>query len=114
VKIASTGALTLYVTKVVANVETTLTSLVLPSSANYTVGSSLVLRLQVVGTTPTTVQAKLWRSGTTEPTAWMVTTTDSTDGLQVPGGVALVTYLSGSTTNQPVVISFDDLVAQPS
>jgi hypothetical protein len=33
-------------------------------------------------------------------------------GLQVAGGVGVVSYLSGSTTNQPVVISFDDLAAR--
>ena len=113
VKVASTGGLTLYLTRVVANAETTLTSVVLPASANYTVGSSLQLRVQAEGTSPTTVRAKVWRTGTTEPAAWQLTATDSTGGLQVPGGVGIATYLAGTVTNQPVTLSFDDLVAQP-
>ena len=52
VKILPSGQLTLYLTKVVANAETTLTSVNLPASANYTLGSSLQLRLQVTGTSP--------------------------------------------------------------
>ena len=112
-KVASNGGLTLYLTRVVANAETTLTSVVLPASANYTVGSSLQLRVQAEGTSPTTVRAKVWRTGTTEPAAWQLTASDSTSGLQAPGGVGIATYLSGTVTNQPITLSFDDLVAQP-
>jgi hypothetical protein len=39
-----------------------------------------------------------------------LSTTDASSGLQVAGGVGLVTYLSGSSTNFPIVVSFDDLV----
>ena len=93
VKVDSSGRLTLYLTRVVANAETTLTSVVLPTSANYTVGSSLQLRVQTKGTSPTTLRANLWKTGTTEPTTWQLTATDSTSGLQVPGAVGLATYL---------------------
>jgi len=41
-----------------------------------------------------------------------LTATDSNAGLQVPGGVGIVTYL-GSVTNQPITLSFDNLVARP-
>ncbi len=41
---------------------------------------------------------------------WQLTTTDSTAGLQAAGGVGLVTYLSGTSTNFPIVVSFDDLL----
>ena len=31
----------------------------------------------------------------------------------MPGGVGIATYLGGTVTNQPVTLSFDQLVAQP-
>ena len=73
----------------------------------------LRVRLQVEGTSPTTVRAKVWKVGQGEPAQWRVETTDSTASLQVPGGVGVVTYLFGSATNAPVVVSYDDLVAGP-
>jgi hypothetical protein len=67
------------------------------------------VRLQVEGTAPTTLRARAWKAGTTEPTAWHVTRTDSTAGLQSPGGVRLTSYLSSSATNGPFVVRYDDL-----
>jgi hypothetical protein len=49
----------------------------------------------------------VWKAGGTEPTAWTRTTTDSTAGLQVAGGVGVYYYLSGTTNNPPVVFSTD-------
>ena len=63
--------------------------------------------MQTVGNSPTTLRAKIWKSGTTEPAAWTRTGTDSTSGLQVAGGVGMYYYLSSSTTNSPVVFSTD-------
>nr|WP_239579286.1 PKD domain-containing protein [Microlunatus panaciterrae] len=112
VKVLSTGRVVLYLVKVVGSTETTLKSLNLPSSLTYVAGSPLQVRLQVAGTSPTTVQAKVWQG--TEPSAWQLSTTDSTSGLQDPGGIALVTYVSGTTTNTPIDITFDDLLAKGS
>ena len=74
-------------------------------------GDRLNIEFQVTGTSPTTLRLKVWKVGTTEPTAWTLTTTDSTASLQSGGGIGLVTYLSGSATNAPVIASFDDLWA---
>jgi hypothetical protein len=76
-------------------------------------GDRLNVEFQVTGTSPTTLRLKVWKVGTTEPTAWTLTATDSTASLQSGGGVGLVTYLSGSATNAPVIASFDDLWAGP-
>ncbi|MFN8024221.1 MAG: PKD domain-containing protein [Acidimicrobiales bacterium] len=76
-------------------------------------GDRLNIKFQVTGTSPTTLRLKVWKVGTTEPTAWTLTTTDSNASLQSGGGVGLVTYLSGSATNAPVIASFDDLWAGP-
>jgi PKD repeat protein len=85
----------------------------LPSPAGYGPGSGLEVRMQVVGTSPTTVRLKVWPSGTAEPSGWQRTATDSTAALQAPGGVGLTTYLSGSAGNAPVVLRMDDLSARP-
>lgn len=85
----------------------------LPSSTTYGPGSALDVRLQVVGTSPTTVRVKIWPAGTAEPAAWQRTATDATAALQAPGGVGVTTYLSGSATNAPVVLGMDDLSVRP-
>ncbi|ROR80757.1 PKD repeat-containing protein [Plantibacter flavus] len=77
----------------------------------YTAGQALQVKLQVTGTAPTTLGAKVWVAGATEPTAWQVTATDSTAGLQAAGLVGLGGYLSGSTTNGPITLTFDDFLA---
>ncbi|MFT3860689.1 PKD domain-containing protein [Micropruina sp.] len=111
VKIGSTGALTLYVTKVVSGTETTIASTSLGSAYNFAVGSTIQLRVQAVGTSPATVQAKAWKTTQTEPSTWQVSGTDSTSVLQAAGGVGVQTYLSGTSTNVPIIVSFDDFLA---
>jgi PKD repeat protein len=79
----------------------------------YQPGMVLQARVQAFGTSPTTLRAKVWRSGTPEPAAWTASVTDTTAALQAPGAVGLRTYLSSSATNAPVVASFDNLWAGP-
>src|SRR5690606_4918974 len=74
-------------------------------------GELLQVRAEVTGTSPTTVRAKVWADGTSEPEDWAVSATDSTAKLQAPGGVGLRAYLSGSATNAPIFAMFDDLWA---
>jgi len=74
-----------------------------------TPGAKVNVRLEVSGSGTTTIRAKAWLDGTTEPTAWTVSTTDTFAGLQAPGSVALAAYASGSATNAPQTVSFDDL-----
>lgn len=74
----------------------------------------LTVRLQVTGTSPTTVKAKAWATGTSEPEAWQLSASDSTAALQAPGSIALVSYLSASATNAPLTATFSDLIATTS
>jgi PKD repeat protein len=111
VKIGPDGVQTLYLVRVLTNAETTLGSVVLPAGLTYTAGSSMQLRLQVEGASPTTLRVKVWQAGAAEPAAWTLTRTDSSAGLQVAGGVGVATYLSGTSTNIPVTARFDDLNA---
>ncbi len=93
---------------------TSATSLVSAVSAGAIPPGAVVhLRLEVSGSGPTTVRAKIWVDGAAEPSAWTVSTTDSYGPLQAPGAVAVSGYLSGSATNAPVVLSVLDLVAKP-
>lgn len=113
VKVVDTGRVTLYVTKVVNGTETTLQSVLLPVGTTYAVGEQLRIRLRVTGTSPSTVQAKAWEVGTSEPASWQVSATDSQAALQDAGGVMLATYLAGTATNAPVSWLFDDFVVAP-
>lgn len=75
----------------------------------YSPGETLRLRLVAEGAGSTALSAKVWRVGDPEPQNWHVSASDSTAELQGPGGIGVRTYLSGSTTNAPVVASFDNL-----
>ncbi|WP_304412825.1 PKD domain-containing protein [Cellulomonas sp. HZM] len=78
----------------------------------YAAGDSIRVAVEVTGTSPTTVRAKAWKVGTSEPAAWQTSTTDATPSLQAAGSVGLIGYLYGNVTVAPVVISFDDFVAK--
>ncbi|QDY88907.1 PKD domain-containing protein [Arthrobacter sp. UKPF54-2] len=112
-RIAATGAATLFLTRVSGGTETTLQS---AAVAGLTVAANdqLRLRVQVTGTNPTTVRAKIWRDGAAEPATWGLTATDSTPSLQAAGGIGLLSYLWSTATNAPVAVRFDELsVARP-
>jgi hypothetical protein len=70
----------------------------------YQPGSSVTVRFEVEGST---LRVKAWLTGTAEPAAWTLTTTDSTAGLQRPGVVFVETYTSGSATRASA-IRFDN------
>lgn len=107
VKLLNTGVVQLHT----ARSGTVLTGGTVPG-LTLTGGQKLSVRVQVQGTAPTTIRAKAWRTGTTEPGAWSTTTTDATAALQNPGGLRLTTYLSSSATS-PLVLRWDDLTAAP-
>ena len=88
---------------------TTLANAVVPGT--YTPGTMLTLRTQIVGTSPTTIKAKVWVAGTTEPTTWAVTATSSATGLQLAGSVGLVSYTASTITNAPLLAKYDNFVA---
>ncbi len=102
-----------WLTKQVGSSETSLTPEATVAGLTFTAGVALNLRLQVVGTNPTTVRAKVWPAGTTEPTAWRLTASDSTASLQANGGVGLIWYLSSRATNAPIAATLANLVAKP-
>ncbi|SDP38037.1 PKD repeat-containing protein [Pedococcus dokdonensis] len=107
VRMAAGGAVAVWLTRNSSGTETVLTSATL-AGVNYGAGDALRVRLQVTGTAPTTVRVKVWKNGTAEPAAWSLTSTDNTAGFQAAGSAGLYPYVSGTSTNGPVVYSFDE------
>ncbi len=68
------------------------------------------VRFALTGTSPTTINIKAWLASQTEPTAWNVTTTDSTAVNQVSGAIGVYTFIP-STYTSTVQFQFDDLNA---
>ena len=111
VRVTNTSSIEVSLTRIVAGAETELTSVSLPG-VTYVPGTLYSVRMQVWGTGTTTFRAKVWKTGDPEPTAWATSKTDTTAALQVAGGIGVVSYLSGSATNAPVVLSIDNVVAR--
>lgn len=110
VRYLSNGGVSLILGRVVGSTETTLQTVTV-AGLSVAAGDRVNVKVQAFGTSPTTIRAKVWAVGATEPTAWTASVTDSTSGLQTAGWIGFKAYLSGSATNAPVVASFDDLWA---
>lgn len=102
IKVESTGTIRLYLLR---NETAIGNSVVLPGS--YVAGESLSAVLSVRGTSPTNLSFKVWRTGTTEPTAPQLQATDTTAALQQAGSVGLKMAVS-SVSTVSTVISIDD------
>ena len=105
--VKSTGAVAL----VLKQGTTVLSNTVVPG-LTYTPGMQLQLRLQVTGTSPTTLNARVWQVGQAEPTTWLSSVSDSTAALQTAGSVALQATLSASSTASNVT-RFDNFDTRP-
>ncbi|MBO3086541.1 LamG domain-containing protein [Cellulomonas fengjieae] len=101
--VKSTGVVNLALTRIAGGTEATLAQVNL-ADPTLVAGDVLNARLQAVGSNPTTLRLRVWKDGTTEPTTWQVSATDSTAELQDAGGVGIDTNLSGSATNAPLAI----------
>jgi len=110
IKLLATGAVQSSLTVVVGATETALTSTVTVPGLTLTPGAKLLVRTQASGSAPTTLRYRVWLDGTSEPSTWLQTATDSTAGLQTVGSVGLLAYVSGSAT-APAVLHFDNFSA---
>jgi len=106
-------SITLRVSRLVGAAETALGGPIKIPGITYAAAIVLNVRLQVTGTSPTTVRARAWAASGTEPTTWQVSGTDTTAALQVAGPVGVTTYLSSAATNAPVTARFSALTATP-
>lgn len=99
----------LQVSKVVGGVTTDLTGTDVDKGA-YAAGDRWWVRTQAIGTGPTTVRARAWKDGTSEPSTWDFNLTDSEATLQAAGHVGLRAFQGAATTNTPIDWTFDDLL----
>ncbi|GAB2504797.1 hypothetical protein GCM10027063_50060 [Promicromonospora xylanilytica] len=109
--VKSTGAVQLQLVALQSG-ETTLAAANI-AGLSVTPGERLAVRLRLTGSSPTTVEGKVWKDGSTEPADWQLTATDSTPELQDAGGVGYALTLAGSVTTGANVVRLDDLWAGP-
>ena len=79
----------------------------------YNSNDVLRVRVQVSGTSPTLLKAKVWRVSDSEPVNWNSQLSDSTAGLQMAGGVGFQGYVSNTVGNTPASLKFDNLSVFP-
>ncbi|MBA3369139.1 MAG: PKD domain-containing protein [Geodermatophilaceae bacterium] len=108
-RVLNTGVVNATLFRSVGGVLTELRRMDIPG-LTYTPGQVLNVRFDVSGSGTSTLNAKVWPAGAAEP-AWQLTATDTTASLQGAGAVGVATYVSGSATNGPVGISFDNFWA---
>ncbi|MFT3888292.1 MAG: right-handed parallel beta-helix repeat-containing protein [Arachnia sp.] len=84
-----------------------------PGGFTVTPGKAYKLRLQVTGKNPTTLRAKVWPATSAEPSAWAISTTEKTAGLQASGGIGVKVYQAGASSVTGRV-SFDNLTSSSS
>ena len=81
---------------------------VVVSNLTYAPGEVLNMSFSVTGNGTTTLAGKVWKASASEPGTAQVTSTNTEATLQAAGYPALQGYLSGSSTNAPVVLSLDN------
>jgi hypothetical protein len=110
VRVAAGGAV--YISSAAYNSsETVIGTEVRVTGLNLAANSYIRVRVQVQGTSPTTIRMRAWADGSAEPNTWQYTGTNSLALLQGPGSVGLRAYTGSALTNGPIVVSFDDLDA---
>jgi hypothetical protein len=66
------------------------------------------VRVTLEGASPTTLKARAWRKGTTEPSSWKQTAVSNL-GPEMPGSIGIWTF---SRSRARMRMSFDNLVAR--
>lgn len=102
-------ALTWGVDNVIAGVATPLTGQASTTGLTPVANTDYTLRVQALGTNPTTIRGKVWLASTAEPAAWGIQITDSVaTALQTAAGFGWG-LSTGAPTTHPTW-TFDDLL----
>ncbi len=101
------GSIILNICKLVGTTETSLVTKTI-SGLTFAADDRIRVDFQVTGSGTTTLRAKAWKVGGTEPSSWAATATDGESTLQDAGYVGVVGY-AAAITNGPVVMSVDNL-----
>ena len=104
VRFEATGALRLYALRD----ETALANSYLLPNVTYKTGDVVHVKVEVSGTSPTTVKVKAWLNSEPEPTTWQISSTDSTSAMQVAGPVGFKASVSATSTNPTTRFIFDN------
>lgn len=108
VRLAPTGVVYVQPTRVVGAVEIAIGPEVVVAGLAHAPGAPIWVRAQMTGSDPTTITIRVWAAGQPEPSSWAVSVTDASAGLQSAGAAGLRAYLGGSSTNAPLLVSWDD------
>jgi hypothetical protein len=111
VRLAPGGGVFIQASNVVNGTETSIGTEVRVTGLVAAPNQFIRVRVQSSGANPTTIRMRAWADGTTEPTTWQYTATNSAAALQVAGALGLRAYLGSATTNAPILVTFDDLLA---
>ena len=114
IRLTPSNAVTLQGGKVVSGTETLLGTQQTVSGLSYSANSYINIRMKLTGTNPTTIELKAWADGDAEPGSYAFTSTDSEAALQTTGGVGLRLNMPSSTSNAPIVATFDDFIVTTS
>lgn len=99
-RISTVGAVTLRMSKRVANVSTTLVDFSHPTA--YVAGTWWRIKTQAIGTA---LRAKAWPAASDEPASWQIDTTDSA----LPGGSLVMCYARNETAVTTHTAQFDQV-----
>ena len=105
--VSAAGAVAVSLVRRDATSEHTVTAPVAVAGLTARAGTPLQVRLSTTGRYPTTLRAKVWATGTSQPSAWTTTGSDATAALQTAGVVGSSAYVSASATNAPLLAGFN-------
>lgn len=109
VRISSDGTVRLNLTKRVNGTSTSLGD-ALVSGLTLSPGDVMDVRFVASGNGTTTLEAKAWKQGASEPASAQLKKTDTAPELQSEGAFGINTYLSGTVTVVPVTVRLDNLL----
>ena len=113
VRVGTSGDVSVALARFSPSAQVTLQPAAVVPGLAFTPGTPLAVRVEVTGTSPTTVRARVWQQGSPEPSTWVRSVTDSTAGFQVAGGVGFAPSLAaGRRTRRSLLV--DDLVVAAS
>ncbi len=113
IRLDSNGHVFLQISTILSGVETFLGTEAQVAGLTYIPKTWLDIHIQLVGSSPTTINMRAWNDISTEPSTWTYSISNNAAVLQAKGGIGIVTRL-GIVTNTPITVSYDNFVTQSS
>jgi hypothetical protein len=79
------------------------------SGLDFSSGDRIRIQMQTIGTYNAQLRAKVWETGTPEPSSWQVSAIDSTSSAPAASPVAFWAMSDGTTSPASIPVSFDDV-----